>query len=496
MSTVAAETAAMHIALRAWRPFALIIATMVAIIALYWQSYLPMVRMWSLATYQYGWLVFPISIVMLWHVRERINRTHLAPSWPGFAAVAAVVMLWTMAEAVSVQVIEFIAATLLVPAVVWAVGGTALLRAALFPLVFLVAAVPVGEAMIPALMRSTADIATWMLDLVGVPAFREGMFLTLPGGHFEVADVCSGLRYLLVGTVIAILFAYWNYNSLRKRVIFVTAVALSFIVANGIRAFIVMYIASATDMSIFAGRDHIIFGQILFIVLAFVLMYVGRRYSDDPDRSDASQREVTPHPHTLHWRPLIIGLAVTVLVFGPFGRQLRAGSDSEATLPLPNIVLNDCQQEPAWLPVWQPVLQSPAAESATTWRCGDTQISVYQAGYREQTQGKELVSSANELWPYDWRRNTSTTTRTLTVAGKELSAIEVFRNTQPSATLIWYWYDIEGMRTRNPYVVKILEALHALRLRTPDAALVMIVAEGTSDRDALTTAAERAVRDL
>lgn len=491
MSALADDAMATRRTLPAWHPLAMIVLALITVIAVYWQSYLPMVRMWSLDTYQYGWLVFPISLVMLWHVRERINAVRLEPSGLGVAALAAVVMLWVMASAVNVQVIEFGAATLMVPALVWALGGTALLRAALFPLVFLIAAVPVGEALIPALMRSTADIATWMLDLAGVPAFRENMYLTLPGGNFEVADVCSGLRYLLVGTVIAILFAYWNYNSLKKRILFVAAVAISFIIANGVRAFIVMYVASATDMRVFAGRDHIIFGQILFLVLAMALMYAGSRYADDIEHDRAAAAGETPN-----WRPALIVLAVAIFAFGPLGQHVRASGGGDATLPLANPALAGCGADQDWQPDWRPVQQGPAAESAASWQCGDTRISLYQAAYREQAQGRELISSANALWPYDWRRHVTTASHSVNVAGAEKPVTEVFRDTQPHATLIWYWYVIDGTATNNPYVVKLLEALHALKLRTPDAALVMIVAEGDAGRDELAAAAEQAAGRL
>jgi len=259
---------------------ALVAGVVVAVVIIYWPSYRQMIDMWSLQNYQHGWLVYPISLAMLWHVRERLATVRLEASPAGVVALGLTVAGWTMANAVNVQVLELLAVTLLVPASVWAFGGAALLREALFPLLFLLAAVPAGEAIIPALMQSTADIAAWLLDVVGVPAYREGMFMTLPGGQFEVADVCSGLRYLLAGTVLAVLFAYWNYRSYTKRVVFVVSLAGAFIIANGIRAFIVMYVASATDMRVFAGRDHVIFGQVLFAALALALMWFGSRYAD------------------------------------------------------------------------------------------------------------------------------------------------------------------------------------------------------------------------
>jgi len=89
-------------------------------------------------------------------------------------------------------------------------------------------------------MEATADVSERLLGLLGVPALREGMFFTLPGGNFEVAEICAGLRYLMAGTVTALLFAYLNFNRWGKRIAFTLLAAVSFVIANGLRAFITM----------------------------------------------------------------------------------------------------------------------------------------------------------------------------------------------------------------------------------------------------------------
>ena len=49
---------------------------------------------------------------------------------------------------------------------------------------------------------------------------------------------------------------------------------------NGLRAFIVMAVASATDMRVLAGKDHVIFGWALFLLVMIALYFVAERFSD------------------------------------------------------------------------------------------------------------------------------------------------------------------------------------------------------------------------
>src|SRR5690606_27073545 len=117
---------------------------------------------------------------------------------------------------------------------------------------------------------------------------REGQLITLPGGNFVVADVCAGLSYLTAGTIIAVLFGYFTYDSNWKRAAFAAAAAVTMILFNGVRAFIVMYVASATDMRYLAGRDHVYFGWLLFGLVVLGLVYAGSLLADRSTRRDAA----------------------------------------------------------------------------------------------------------------------------------------------------------------------------------------------------------------
>ncbi len=265
---------------RADSNFILIAVLAVVPIAIYWGTISTMVGLWSADAFRHGYLIPFVSFFLLWRGRSNYETLNIRGSWFGVSVLAGLVAVWVVAEATSVQQIEQISVVLMVSAFVFAVVGGDGYQRVWFPLAFLLFAVPTGSSVIPHLMDSTATIAVATLQMFGVPALREGMLVSLPGGKFEVVEACSGFSYLNAGISLGVLVAYLMFRTLWKQVCYVLAVIGVFIVVNGLRAFIVMFVASSSHMQLLAGRDHIFFGWVLFL-LAMVLMYwIAEKYSD------------------------------------------------------------------------------------------------------------------------------------------------------------------------------------------------------------------------
>ena len=249
-------------------------------IAIYWSTVATMVDLWSMDSYRHGYLIPLISLLLIWRDRAEYAFAKFKGSWLGVGALAALVGLWVVAEATSVQLIEQVSMVLMVSAFTLAVLGWDAYRQLWFPLAFLLFAVPVGASMIPPLMDSTATIAVAALQMLNVPALREGTLVSLPRGSFEVVEACSGLNYLNAGIALGVLVAHLMFRKLWKQVLYVGGVVAAFILINGIRAFIVMYVGTTSDMQFLVGKDHVFFGWVLFLLAMALMYWVAERYSD------------------------------------------------------------------------------------------------------------------------------------------------------------------------------------------------------------------------
>lgn len=250
-----------------------------SILVLYSDTLSTMVSLWTVERYRHAFAVPFLSGFLLWRNRHCLEQPWQF-SWIGLCVLVAAVWMWTVSRMTLLQVGEHVALVLMLNGAVWTIVGNRVFRAILFPMAFLAFALPVGRSLVPLLMEITADLASLGLRSVGIPVFREGMVFTLAGGVFEVADVCSGIRYLNVGLTLGTFLAALSFRSAWTRVVYVAAIAVVFVLANGIRAFITMAVASATDMKYLGGVDHIYFGWVMFLIVMMFMFWLASRYAD------------------------------------------------------------------------------------------------------------------------------------------------------------------------------------------------------------------------
>jgi exosortase len=258
----------------------LIAAVTALVLGIAHRSVASMLQLWELSSYQHAWLIPLISIYVLWADRGRIAGVRPSPGLLGAAAFVGSVWVWVVSQLTLIAAGEHLALWLMLNGALAFVFGVDAYRRIMFPFLFLFLALPIGTVLVEPLMEITADMAGWLLHAFGVPAYRSGMFFTLPGGNFEVADVCSGYRYFNAGVTIAVLFAYFMFRSPVLGAFYVAGCAVLVVLINGVRAAVVMAVASGTDMRYLAGEDHITFGWFLFL-FGMVGMYFAGAYLAD-----------------------------------------------------------------------------------------------------------------------------------------------------------------------------------------------------------------------
>jgi exosortase/archaeosortase family protein len=151
----------------------------------------------------------------------------------------------------------------------------------LFPAFFLLLAVPFGEFLLPVLIEHTADFVVFALKLTGIPVYREGAFITIPSGNWSVVEACSGLRYIIASLTAGLLYAYHHVSESRTRVLFVVASIVVPIVANWLRAYMIVMIGHLSGMKYAIGIDHLIYGWLFFGFVMMLLFWIGSRWRED-----------------------------------------------------------------------------------------------------------------------------------------------------------------------------------------------------------------------
>ena len=455
--------------------FGAILALLVTVVALFNQSFVAIWDLWQLSTYQYAFLMLPATLYLIWTQRRELAVQEITPSWSVLAVLVVLTLAWQVGRATAVQAVEHTAAILAVPAIVLLVLGRRIAHTIMFPLVLLLTLIPIGEALTPTLMVITAEIASFLLKLFGVPFTRDGQFMSLAGGNFLVADVCSGVRYLLASVVLALLFGYLNFRSIRTRALFIALTAVTFIIGNGVRAFIVMTVASATDMKYFGGRDHVFFGMGFFAVLLLLLFWIGSRYADPPPPKQIAETE----PGAVDMRKVGAAFlaAVLVLAAGLIMQTQRAQAAVPPDLRLPSIA--GCEQPMEWRATWTPSMKGADAQQLGSYRCDETMVHVVIVSYVNQGQGKELIGTESAVVPREWWELGAQTRQNLALRDGGTLQVNQTRIARGADSMIaWHWFAVNGRATPSGPVAKVYEALAALAFRPIESRAYVVSVEG------------------
>ena len=469
------------------------LATLLTILALAHRETLQSIaaKWFTDMTYSHGGLVVPISIWLIWRTRHAVLAVPWKPSGWGVVALLAASLAWLVARAAGVLVVQQLAVVAMISAIVLAVLGWQAYRRIAFQLAFLVFAVPFGRALVPSLMQVTADITVTALNWTGVPVFRQGMLLSIPGGDFEVARACSGLNYLMTGVVLGTLFAYLTYTDWRKRIAFVAVTVAVLIVANGVRAYLTVAIAHWSDMRFGTGYDHIVFGRILFLAVILAVFWIGQRWRDAPDSTTSPPSHAPGEAGPRRLATAVVAACIVLIVGTPWYLSVaRARADAgraplESSLAMPSG--HGSWQGPRDVAgSWRPPYSGALLERATTYvddsgSTVDLYVGVYELGV---TGDGEMISYRNRLYPQEHRsllaeRAVSPSTG----GGRPLRAREFVLPGASGDRLVWYWFMIGEEVTPNRNVAKALEAV-ALISGEPGYGRVVTLATQANDLEA------------
>ncbi|WP_440997096.1 exosortase A [Arhodomonas sp. SL1] len=420
------------------------------------------VTWWRSETYAHGWLVAPIAAWLMWRKREAVLAVPPAPSPWALAMLATMGFSWLLGEIAGVTVVRQYAVMAMVPGLVWLVFGTRVLRLLAFPLAFLLLAVPVGEFLIPPMMSFTAEFTIALLRLTGLPVYREGLFFYLPSGSWEVAEACSGIRYLIASFTLGCLYAYLAYRQLWRRLSFVAASLALPVLANGLRAYGIVLIGHFSGMRYAVGFDHLIYGWVFFGLVMALLFWVGRLWRESPQYSAASTTAQVAEGPRMGWATVVGAGAFTLLVWPMWALALVDGPVvASVSRWQPPVSLAGWQRETG-PPLWQPGVTGATELFAQAMTGPRRRGGVAAAVFAGQYEGAELIAWENRVrGGGDWRE-IGRGTVDLGVGDQRLEAVKLRLRGRQEDLVVIYWYRVAGVNTTSRLTAKALAAWQRL----------------------------------
>ena len=364
---------------------------------LFWRDAKAIVSLWlSASTYRHCLFVPPIIAGLVWQKREILKGLQPRVFWPAVLLTLIGILVWMIGDAAGVALVRHVALVLMLISGVLVLLGVQVARCLAFHFIFAFFAVPFGDELVPQLQIWTAQMALGLLNLAGVPAYLNGIFLVTSNGLYRVAEACAGVKFLLAMVAYGCLFSYLYFQSWQRRAAFVLFCAVAPLLANGVRVFATVYVGYKTSPELAGGVDHIVYGWVFFgVVMAGVtaLGFIFQQASPNQGRSVA----VEFRPARPHW--VWCGAAAACLL--PMGMAAfwvdLARDLNGTTAHLRPIVLDPVagwqavprsNADRPWYPVYRGADQLVLAAYQNGHSC---QVDVALALYAQQDDGRELV---------------------------------------------------------------------------------------------------------
>ncbi len=462
--------------------FAIVAALFVPLL-IYFPTAQSIVSIWnSSETFAHGYVIAPISLWLIWQRRDIIVKLDISPYWPALFILAACGFGWLLADLADVQVVKQYTFVAMIPITALLVLGVRMSWSMAFPLFFLLLAVPFGDIFIGPLINFTADFTVAALQMTGIPVLREGTTFSIPSGNWSVVEACSGVRYLISSFTLGCLYAYLTYKSFTRRALFIVFAIIVPIVANGLRAYMIVMIGHLSSMTLAVGFDHLIYGWLFFGLVMFLMFWIGSFWRESTDipvseneisTSDIEVKQAKTSQVMFAAASAIICVSIWPLYANYLDRT--SANDTIASLDSFHSEWKDAPLIANWTLDFMPA----NAELNRAYQRDTTSVGMAIRYYRNQTHESALISSSNQLVQSKdpvWHQ-TSEAVQSAVMVNTSMDVIESkLRDNWGQNLLVWRWYWIDGQFTTNGYKAKVLQAKEKFLMRGDDGAAIILYA--------------------
>jgi len=457
----------------------LIVVISIAWFYTFFQGISTAMDIWAISEiFNHCFLVIPVSLFLIYQKRKKLFQQPFdANYWLLFPLIGTLV-LYTFGSVGDIRLFMHVATFTSLPLLIWFVIGNQAAKIIAFPLGFMLFSIPFGEQLIPYLQEITTDLAVPLLELTGIPVYRNGLYLDIPEGRFLVAEACSGISFLITSIVFGNLYAYVSFNKRHKRLFFVGISLVVPIIANALRVYGIVLIAHLTDMEYAAGADHLIYGGVFFAFVLFLLIMIGEMLRNKAEITAPQKPADTTGVITKN-NISVITLVILVLLFSSQVFWLSTVTNNKSSVVDETLIVD--------------ILALPFVikeEKLTKWQPGFSKASKIQQGVIKQSDSRdniafffatyfvdegELISSINKLYSEDrWTLISNTK-----ISLEEGRAVQLIKIVAPSGQYryILYWYQFSDKAFINKIKLKLYQTLMAMFGQNQSSAIIALSIE-------------------
>jgi len=476
-----------------WRaPLAWLAAAWLALVVLFFGDWRDMVgQWWDSSTYNHILLIPPILGWLVAQRRHEVLRLTPTAWWPALIVFAGAAMFWLLGEFAGLSLARQLAVVVMAQAALAALLGPEVVVGLAFPLFYMLFLVPVGDEMIPVLQTLTARLTMVFLGLAHVPATIGGVFITTPAGYFQVAEACSGVKFLIAMVAYGALVANVCFLRWGRRAAFMAVSVVVPVLANGLRAFGTIWIAGWYGIRFASSFDHVFYGWVFFALVMALCMAVGWRFFDRPidsamiDPEAIAANPVVQRLARLRLRPGAAFAALLALSLAFLGWGASAGllvAKLPAGLRLPAVEGWEAEASDAGA-AWTPLHGGSDQHFHMRFRNKAGQaVDVSFALYANQSKGHEAAGFGQGALPLGGRWAWERPGPPMGIAKSDVIQAPT-DSPRPERRLCLTWYRSGALLTGSNLALRLHAMVDHLLFRRQATAVLILSASDTLDRD-------------
>ena len=451
----------------------------------------------------YSYLLLLIGFVVTWQRTPLLWQHQNGPSWLGTAIIAAAMTLMLVGELGFMVRLSYAAFFLTVAGFVVAWLGRRSILLLLAPLAAFTLAVPVpGHVAVQlstSLQQVSSILGTEILRLLGIAVFRDGNIIDLGIYQLQVAEACSGLRYLLPLMITAIFVVWLARAPLWGRLATLAAVLPLTILLNSVRIALAGALVQYSNIKTADSFIHFFEGWIIFIVGLSILIGIiwmsswlahGTTHPVDAldfDRIEGralAQRLPPPAGHlpSPFALPVLVGLALmtATALYAPVMAERSEFAPERPSLSTFPLVFDVYRGTPQ--PLDDRIRRELRANDELlvdfTTSGEPSSINLWVVSYATQTQGAAIHSPRECLPGAGWEYEKLERKRIEVVGaadGHPFRVNETIAVKGAERIVMVYWIEGRGRRLANEFMNKIYNLYDTIVHGRSDAALVRVI---------------------
>jgi exosortase D (VPLPA-CTERM-specific) len=445
--------------------------------------------------YSHCLLIPPIAAFLIYQQKDRLETMVFSGSWWGVALLILGGALLVLGQLGTVFTIVQYAYLLSLYGLVLAFLGWPACRLIVVPLLILLFMVPLPSFLFAnlsttlQLLSSQAGVA--IIRLFGISVFLEGNVIDLGSYKLQVADACSGLRYLFPLMTMGFLVAYFYKGATWKRlVLFLSSIPIS-VIMNSIRVGIIGVTVDNWGTAMAEGFLHEFQGWMIFMASVALMLgevallnRIGRREGSWRQMFGVEMPAATPAEALVRNRrlPASFVAAAGLLV-------ILIGAVSVIPRPVEIIPVRAAFSEfPMELGRWRGIHQSLDSVYLDQLMMDDYMLADYVDGaggsmnfyvswYNSQRKGQAVHTPRACLPGGGWQIQdlAQRTLPGIAVNGQPLRVNRAIIQLGNQRQVIYYWFQQRGRVIDNEFAVKWYLFWDALIRHRTDGAMVRLI---------------------